>query len=67
MKDGFTLDYVYHQDGMGGYPIPLRSPRRPGPLPGRSRLPTAGEHPDYLGCIEPRDTSEDFSSMPSSP
>lgn len=56
MKDGFTLDYVYHQDGMGGYPILYARPVDQAPYPDEAAFKSAGEHPDYLRFIEPRDT-----------
>ena len=47
MEKGYTLDYVYHQDGMGGYPILYARPIARPPMPpkrvpggrGSSRLP----------------------------
>ena len=60
MRDGFTLDYVYHQDGMGGYPILYTRPADQAPYPDEAAYTSAGDHPDYLGFVEPRDTPEGY-------
>lgn len=60
MRAGFTLDYVYHQDGMGGYPILYARPVDQAPYPDEAAYRSAGEHPDYLEFVEPRDTPEGY-------
>lgn len=55
MRDGFIVDYVYHQDGMGGYPILYARALDQPPYRDESAYRAAGDHPDYLRYVEPRD------------
>lgn len=60
MRPGYTLDYVYHQDGMGGYPILYARPVGQPPYPDEAAYRAAGDHPDYLGFIEPQDSPRGY-------
>lgn len=60
MRDGFTLDWVYHQDGMGGYPILYARPVEQPPFVDESSYEAVADHPDYLEFVEPQDSSEGY-------
>lgn len=60
MRDGFTLDWVYHQDGMGGYPILYARPVGQPPFADESSYRAAADHPDYLTFVEPQDNPEGY-------
>lgn len=60
MADGFTLDYVYHQDGLGGYPILYARPLDREPYADEAAYRAAGDHPDYLRFVVPRDSPEGY-------
>jgi len=60
MRDGFTLDYVYHQDGMGGYPLLYARPVNQAPYADEAAYRAAGEHPNYLEFVVPQDTAEGY-------
>jgi len=60
MKPGYVLDYVYHYDGMGGYPILYVRPDRQDPYASEADLAAAGENPNYLDYIQADDTPESY-------
>lgn len=60
MKDQFTLDYVYHQDGMGGYPLLYARPVNQPPYPDEAAYRAAGDHPNYLDFVIPQDNPEGY-------
>ncbi len=60
MQPGYLLDYVYHYDGMGGYPVLYA---RPGAQPAyatEADLVAAGETPNYLDFVQADDTPEGY-------
>ncbi len=60
MQDGFTLDYVYHQDGMGGYPVLYARPVDQVPYLNESEYKAASDHPNYLEFVVPQDSPEGY-------
>ena len=60
MRSGHTLDWVYHQDGMGGYPILYARPVDQAPYATESAYRAAGDHGNYLGFVVPQDTPEGY-------
>jgi hypothetical protein len=60
MQPGFVLDYIYHFDGMGGYPILyVRPPDQP-PYPTEADLTAIGDSTSYLDYIQTDDTPESY-------
>lgn len=60
MRDGYMLDWVYHQDGMGGYPVLYARPVEQPPFVDESSFEAVADHPDYLEFVEPQDSSEGY-------
>ena len=60
MKAGYRLDYVYHFDGMGGYPVLyVRSDSQP-PFDAEDELPAAETRENFLDYIQPDGTPEGY-------
>ncbi len=60
MRDGFVLDYVYHQDGMGGYPLLYARPAGQAPYVNETEYDAVPNRPDYLTFVEPEDSAEGY-------
>ena len=61
MQEGYVLDYVYHQDGMGGYPVLYARLVDQSPYATESEYASAGsDQPDYLTLVEPQDSPEGY-------
>jgi hypothetical protein len=60
MQPGFTLDYVYHYDGMGGYPRLYARPVDQAPFATEAELDAGGDKPSYLDFIQSDGTPEGF-------
>jgi hypothetical protein len=60
MKPGYALDYVYHYDGMGGYPVLYAYPAGQPPYATEADLEAAGEKTNYLDYIQMDDTPESY-------
>jgi len=60
MRDGFTLDYVYHQDGMGGRPVLYARPVERPPYRNESEYDAAPKQPDYLSFVSPQQSAEGY-------
>jgi len=58
MQAGYTLDYVYHFDGLGGYPILYVRPEGQDPYLTESDMIATGEPPNYLNFVQTDDTPE---------
>jgi hypothetical protein len=56
MQPGYSLDYVYHYDGMGSYPVLYAYPTGQVPYATEADLTAAGKTPDYLDFIQADDT-----------
>jgi hypothetical protein len=60
MKPGYVLDYVYHYDGMGGYPVLYPRIASQPPYATEADLSAAGKLPDYLDYVQVEDTPEGY-------
>lgn len=60
MKNGFTLDYVYHQDGMGGYPLLYARAIGQRPYLDEAEYDAVPNRPDYTSFVTPQDTAEGY-------
>lgn len=61
MQEGFVLDFVYHQDGMGGYPLLYARPADQLPYDTESDYRAAGsDQADYLSFVVPQDSPEGY-------
>lgn len=60
MQDGHTLDYVYHQDGMGGYPLLYARRNDQPPYANEAEYDMAPKQPDYLTFVSPQDNPEGY-------
>jgi hypothetical protein len=60
IQPGYTLDYVYHYDGMGGYPVLYAYPAGQPPYATEADLEAAGEKTNYLDYIQTDDTPESY-------
>jgi hypothetical protein len=60
VQPGYALDYVYHYDGMGGYPILYAYPVDQTPYATEADLTAAGETANYLDHIQTNDTPESY-------
>ncbi|MCB1288336.1 MAG: hypothetical protein KDB47_11690 [Mycobacterium sp.] len=60
MRSGYTLDWVYRQDGIGGYPILYARPVSQRPYADEKDYRAAGEHPNYLQFVEVQDSPRGF-------
>ena len=56
MQAGFTLDYVYHHDGLGGYPLLYARPVDQVPYADEAEFAAASDQPDYLSFVVPQDS-----------
>ena len=61
MQEGFVLDYVYHQDGFGGYPVLYARPIDQTPYENEAEYKTsASNRPDYLSFVLPEENPEGY-------
>jgi hypothetical protein len=60
MRPGYILDYVYHFDGMGGYPILYVRPATQTPFKTETDLAASGEGLNYLDFIQTDDSPESY-------
>ena len=61
MQDGYVLDYVYHQDGMGGYPLLYaRLADQPPYATEADYLAAVSDPPDYMSSVVPQDSPEGY-------
>jgi hypothetical protein len=58
MQPGYILDYVYHFDGMGGYPVLYIRPDGQPPYATEADLPAAGGITNYMDYIQADGTPE---------
>lgn len=61
MQDGYVLDFVYHQDGLGGFPLLYARPVEQAPYATEAdyRASTT-DQADYLSFILPQDSPEGY-------
>jgi hypothetical protein len=60
IQPGYSLNYVYHYDGMGGYPVLYAYPSDQAPYTTEADLAAAGKTPDYLDYVQTDDTPESY-------
>jgi hypothetical protein len=61
MQAGYVLDYIYHQDGMGGFPRLYARPADQAPYATEADyLAAAADQPDYLAFVVPQDSPEGY-------
>jgi len=60
MEAGYVLDYVYHYDRMGGYPILYAYLIGQPAYATEADLAAAGKTPDYLDYVQADDTPESY-------
>jgi len=60
MQPGYVLDYVYHFDGMGGYPVLYIRPAGQPPYATEADLTAIGDSPSYLEYVQTDDTPESY-------
>jgi hypothetical protein len=60
MQPGYLLDYVYHYDGMGGYPVLYVRPVKQPPFATEADLTAGGDSTSYLDYIRTDDTPESY-------
>lgn len=60
MQDGYVLDYVYHVDGLGAFPILAARPVDEPPYIEEKDLPEGSELTSYLNYVEVQDTEQGY-------
>ena len=60
MKAGYVLDYVYHQDSLGGYPLLYARLVNQTPYANEAEYVAVTDLPDYLSFILPQDSPEGY-------
>jgi hypothetical protein len=60
INPGYVLDYVYHYNGMGGYPVLYVRPVDQPPYRTEEDLAVGGDSTNYLDYIQTDDTSESY-------
>lgn len=60
MKDGFTLDYVYHQDGDRGFPLLYARPVNQAPYANQTEYAAPLDDQGYLDFVIPQDSPEGY-------
>jgi hypothetical protein len=60
MQPGYALDYVYHFDGMGGYPLLYSRPVGQAPFLTEADYAASGDSSDYLDYVQIDDTAEGY-------
>jgi hypothetical protein len=60
LQPGYSLDYVYHYDGMGGYPVLYVYPAGQSPYATEADLAAAGKPPSYLDFVQADDNPESY-------
>jgi hypothetical protein len=60
MQPDYVLDYVYHYDGMGGYPVLYVHPAGQPPYATEADLTASGGSPSYLAYVQIDNTPESY-------
>lgn len=60
MQPGYVLDYVYHFDGMGGYPLLYPRPAGQVPFPTEADYAASGDSENYLDYVQIDDKAEGY-------
>jgi hypothetical protein len=60
MRQGYTLDYVYQIDNLGGYPLLYARPVDQTPYASTVNIPEDTEWPDFLEYLDVEDTEQGY-------
>ncbi len=60
LQPGYALDYIYHYDGMGGYPVLYVRPADQPPYATEADLAAGGDSRNYLDYVQTDDTPESY-------
>ena len=60
MREGYTLDYVYQIDSLGGYPLLYPRPVDQAPYVSSSDIPENTDWPDFREYLEVEDTEQGY-------
>jgi hypothetical protein len=60
MREGFTLDYVYQIDSLGGYPLLYARPVGQAPYASSSDIPENTDWPDFRDYLHVDDTEQGY-------
>jgi hypothetical protein len=60
MQDGYTLDYVYQNDGLGGYPLLYTHAVDQAPYGSIAELPENTQLPDFREYLEVEDVEQGY-------
>jgi hypothetical protein len=60
MQDGYTLDYVYQNDGLGGYPLLYARPVDQVPYGSIADIPENTQLPDFREYLEVEDVEQGY-------
>jgi hypothetical protein len=60
MREGYTLDYVYQIDSLGGYPLLYPRPVDQAPYTSSSAIPENIDWPDFREYLEVDDTEQGY-------
>jgi hypothetical protein len=60
MQPGYVMDYIYHYDGLGGYPRLYAHPVDQAPFVTEAELDAGGDKPNYLDFVQTDDSPEGY-------
>lgn len=60
MREGYTLDYVYQSDDLGGYPLPFARPVDQAPYASLADIPNNTKLPDFRDYLEVEDVEQGY-------
>lgn len=60
MREGYTLDYLYQNDGLGGYPLLYPRPVDQGPYASITDIPENTELPDFREHMNVEDVEQGY-------
>jgi hypothetical protein len=60
MQDGYTLDYVYQNDSLGGYPLLYARPMDQVPYGSIADIPENAQLPDFREYLEVEDVEQGY-------
>jgi hypothetical protein len=60
MQEGYALDYVYQNDGLGGYPLLYARPVNQVPFASTADIPEGTEWPNFQLYLEVKDTEQGY-------
>ncbi|HSL44798.1 MAG TPA: hypothetical protein VK897_15285 [Anaerolineales bacterium] len=60
MREGYTLDYVYQSDDLGGYPLPFARPVDQAPYASAADIPNNTSLPEFRDHLEIEDVEQGY-------